>query len=119
MSAGLAWRAGTALWANAHTKILDGGKAQMDTDSALAVASLAVWIACSAVWSAPGLTLAVAGGTEYAIVVAEDAAAPERTGRPAGSTGFVAALEALTGRLLRRQKPGPTESRVSKESTSG
>jgi putative transposase len=34
----------------------------------------------------------------------------ERTGRPAGSTGFVAALEALTGRLLHRQKPGPKRS---------
>jgi putative transposase len=31
----------------------------------------------------------------------------ERTGRPAGDAGFVAAMEALTGRLLRRQKPGP------------
>jgi len=35
----------------------------------------------------------------------------ERTGRPAGSSGFLAALEALTGRLLRRQKPGPKRSR--------
>ena len=34
----------------------------------------------------------------------------ERTGRPAGGSGFVAALEALTGRLLRRQKPGPKRS---------
>jgi REP-associated tyrosine transposase len=31
----------------------------------------------------------------------------ERTGRPAGSTSFVAELEALTGRLLGRQRPGP------------
>ena len=30
----------------------------------------------------------------------------ERTGRPAGSDGFVATMEALTGRILRRQKPG-------------
>ena len=35
----------------------------------------------------------------------------ERTGRPAGSAGFVAALEALTGRRLHRQKPGPKRSR--------
>lgn len=34
----------------------------------------------------------------------------ERTGPPAGSTGFVAALEALTGRRLLRQKPGPKRS---------
>jgi len=30
-----------------------------------------------------------------------------RTGRPLGSEGFVARLEAVTGRTLRRQKPGP------------
>jgi putative transposase len=34
----------------------------------------------------------------------------ERTGRPAGCTSFVAALETLTGRLLHRQKPGPKRS---------
>jgi len=82
----------------------------MKTTLALAVASCGASVACSAAWSAPGLTLAVEGRAKYAIVVAEDAAAPERTGRPAGSTGFVAALEALTGRLLRRQKPGPKRS---------
>ena len=31
----------------------------------------------------------------------------ERTGRPAGSSAFVAELEDLTGRVLQRQKPGP------------
>jgi len=31
----------------------------------------------------------------------------ERTGRPAGSAEFVAAMEALTGRRLRHQKTGP------------
>ena len=30
------------------------------------------------------------------------------TGRPAGDDGFVELLEALTGRTLRREKPGPT-----------
>jgi len=34
----------------------------------------------------------------------------EWTGGPAGSSGFVAALEALTGRRLHRQKPGPKRS---------
>lgn len=31
----------------------------------------------------------------------------ERTGRPLGSTKFVAAMEAKLGRLLSRQRPGP------------
>ncbi len=31
----------------------------------------------------------------------------ERTGRPAGSAAFLAELEALTGRVLGRRKPGP------------
>ena len=33
--------------------------------------------------------------------------AGERTGRPLGSTGFVAGLEQRLGRTLARQKPGP------------
>ena len=31
----------------------------------------------------------------------------ERTGRPLGSEKFIAKLERIAGRLLRRQKPGP------------
>ena len=31
----------------------------------------------------------------------------ERTGRPLGSVEFVARLERILGRVLRRQKPGP------------
>jgi len=31
----------------------------------------------------------------------------ERTGRPLGDERFIAKLERLAGRLLRRQKPGP------------
>lgn len=34
----------------------------------------------------------------------------QNTGRPAGSSGFVAAMEALTGRLPHRQKPSPKRS---------
>ena len=37
----------------------------------------------------------------------------ERTGRPAGSDEFVAALEALIRRTLRRQKPGPKRNAAS------
>ncbi|MBM3497895.1 MAG: hypothetical protein FJX74_04410 [Armatimonadetes bacterium] len=51
----------------------------METTLALAVASCAAWVAHSAAWSAPGLTLTVEGRAKYAIVVAEDAAAPEKT----------------------------------------
>jgi len=32
---------------------------------------------------------------------------PERSGRPMGSDGFIARLEDLLGRLLRRQRPDP------------
>jgi len=31
----------------------------------------------------------------------------ERTGRPAGSTGFISRLEKMTKRRLTKQKPGP------------
>lgn len=31
----------------------------------------------------------------------------ERTGRPMGSEGFLSGLEQMTGRVLKRQKPGP------------
>ena len=31
----------------------------------------------------------------------------ERTGRPLGSVKFIAKLEGIAGRLLRKQKPGP------------
>ena len=31
----------------------------------------------------------------------------ERTGRPMGSEGFLSSLEQMTGRVLKRQKPGP------------
>jgi putative transposase len=31
----------------------------------------------------------------------------ERSGRPLGSDNFMAKMENLTGRVLRRQKPGP------------
>ena len=31
----------------------------------------------------------------------------ERTGRPLGSEAFVAEIEALTGRVLKKRKPGP------------
>jgi len=31
----------------------------------------------------------------------------ERTGRPMGSEGFLNDLEQMTGRVLKRQKPGP------------
>jgi len=37
----------------------------------------------------------------------------ERTGRPAGSVGFVALLEGVTGRTLQKQKPGPRGPRAS------
>ncbi|RUM34857.1 MAG: hypothetical protein DSY58_07690 [Desulfobulbus sp.] len=31
----------------------------------------------------------------------------ERTGRPMGSEDFLSSLEQMTGRVLKRQKPGP------------
>jgi len=49
-------------------------------------------------------------GLEAGDLPAEPAAAIDahtRSGRPLGSEGFVAALEAATGRHLKRRKPGP------------
>ena len=40
----------------------------------------------------------------------------ERTGRPLGSSGFVAALESMLSRTLARQKPGPKPARQTKGS---
>jgi len=37
----------------------------------------------------------------------EDFRRHERTGRPLGSDDFISRLEKLTGRVLRKQKPGP------------
>jgi len=35
----------------------------------------------------------------------------ERTGRPMGSEGFLTSLEQITGRVLKRQKPGPKKNK--------
>ena len=35
----------------------------------------------------------------------------ERTGRPMGSDGFLTSLEQITGRVLKRQKPGPKKNK--------
>ena len=38
----------------------------------------------------------------------------ERTGRPLGSARFIAKLERIAGRILRRRKPGPKKKVKSK-----
>jgi putative transposase len=58
------------------------------------------------------LGIAVPQWTEFLNAGLDDAAlaailAGERTGRPLGGAGFVGRLEALTGRQLAKQKPGP------------
>ena len=94
--AGLAKRAEDWPWSSARAHV--GGRADGLTDLAALAGVHRNWRAM------------LRRGLEAGDLAEDERAAIEahaRTGRPRGGAGFIEALEAGTGRILRRRKPGP------------